>query len=76
MSLATVTPAADGFDDFEFAALVAGLATQPLGEPLPDPEPQAVRTFRPSRAAERREAQARIDEALGIRRHRRGEREA
>jgi hypothetical protein len=72
MSLATLAPA-DDFERFEFEALVADLETQPLGEPLPDPEPARVPRQRPARGVERQQA---IAESLGIRRHRSREREA
>jgi hypothetical protein len=62
MSLATLSPTPDDFDDLEFAAIVAD-----FDEPTP--------TRRPSRAAQRREARQQIDRQLGIRRHRTGERE-
>ena len=75
MSTQTLAPA-DDFERFEFAALVAGLGTQPFGESLPEPPvPAGVGSFRPSRAAARREARQQIDQALGIRRHRTSERE-
>ena len=79
MSTQTLAPA-DDFERFEFAALVAGLGTQPFGESLPEPPPplpaDGVRSFRPSKAAVRREGQQQIAEALGLRRHRAREREA
>lgn len=50
----------DDFNDFEFEAIVADF-DQP--------------TFRPSRAAERREGREQIERDLGIRRHRSRERE-
>lgn len=62
MSLSTLTtPGCDGWDDdLEFEAIVADF-DQP--------------TFRPSRAAVRREAREQIERDLGIRRHRSRERE-
>lgn len=74
MSTATLTPAFDDFDDLEFEAIVADFHTPPVGEPLPDPEPErtAGRTHRASRAVEEREA---IRRSLGETRHRSHERE-
>jgi hypothetical protein len=67
MSLSTLSPA-DDFEAFEFAEIVAGFHTQPLGEPLPDERPIPRQR---SRKVEEREA---IAESLGIYRHRTGER--
>jgi hypothetical protein len=76
MSAATLSPAADGFDDFEFGLIVAGYYTQPHGKPLPEPEQNDTpRVFRPTKAALRRADQDAINLELGIRRHRTHERE-
>jgi hypothetical protein len=72
MSLATLSPMPDDFGDFEFAAIVAGFHTQPIGEPMPD-EPERRTSRQRSRGVEVREA---IEQSLGIVRHRTGEREA
>jgi len=65
MSVSTLIRSDDDFDRWESEL------TQPLGEPLPAPQP----TFRPSRAAERRQAREVIDRELGYLRHRSTERE-
>ncbi|MGX6604840.1 hypothetical protein ACWKSP_22330 [Micromonosporaceae bacterium Da 78-11] len=62
MSLATIPPTTTGSgDDFDEWE-------QEFTTP--------AQSYRPSRAAERREAQDQIDVQLGIRRHRTGERES
>lgn len=66
MSMPTLTSTGDGFDDLEFALIVADFSRDDSPARIP----------RPTRAAERREAQEQIDAELGIRRHRTREREA
>lgn len=66
MSITTLTRPDDDFDRWE-----RELATQPLGEP--EPEPTRSPRQRRSRAVERSEA---IGLSLGIRRHRTSEKEA
>ena len=60
MSTTTFAPPTGDFDDFEFEAIVADFDT--------------TAGYRPTRAAERREARQQIDEQLGIYRHRTHER--
>ncbi len=69
MSMPTLTSTGDGFDDLEFALIVADFDR-------PDDGTDSPRVFRPTRAAERRDAQQQIDAALGFGRHRTHEREA
>lgn len=81
MSTATLPTAGDfgDFDDFlEFQLIVSGFRPDPTPDPDPEPEPEPEfeprRSFRSGRSRAVEEAEA-IAESLGIRRHRKSERE-
>lgn len=80
MSTATLPAAGDfeDFDDFlEFQLIVSGFRPDPTPGPEPEPEPEFEprRSTRSGRSRAVEEAEA-IAESLGIRRHRKSERES